>query len=237
MAGGSAVASHIGNQVELDLTGATSITIRTRGGSNSIVLSNVTSTGLLHGLNAPTATLAGTLSAPGAVGMIKLASITGIISAGAIANISAASLTGSVSAAGAIGVAKFGVINGTIAAAVIRNLSAGSISGASILAGANLGADGVLGGSVADIYGPGQIFTVNVTGGIANSLIGAGVNPADGIFGNGNDASAGGGLIKAITVKGGIDNNTRFEASAFPKVIHIPAKASPVGDARFVVLS
>ncbi len=149
----------------------------------------------------------------------------------------AASLTGSVSCAGAIGVAKFGVINGTIAAAVIRNLSAGSISGASILAGANLGADGVLGGSAADTYGPGQIFTLSVTGALASSFIGAGVNPADAVFGNGNDASAGGGLIKAITVKGGIDTSSRFEASAFPKVIHIPAKASPVGDARFVVVS
>jgi hypothetical protein len=37
-------------------------------------------------------------------------------------------------------------------------------------------------------------------------------------------------------VKGGVDASSRFEASAFPKVVHLPAKVTPAGDSQFVVV-
>ncbi|HET6247411.1 MAG TPA: hypothetical protein VFE47_06935 [Tepidisphaeraceae bacterium] len=238
--GGSGTAYNSGNSlVELDLSGTISVTIRTRG-SNSLGLSSVTTTaGTLHALNAPTAILAGMLSTAGTIAMLKLGSITGVVVAGGIASLSANSLSGSVSCSGILGTAKIGTVNGTIAASVIHSFTAVDLSDATILAGANLGDDGEIGGtgSGADTYGAGQLYTLSVSGSIANSFIGAGVNPVDGNFGNGDDISAGpGSFMRSISVKKGIDATTRFEAGAFPRTVHLPAKTATAGDAQFIVL-
>jgi uncharacterized delta-60 repeat protein len=237
--GGSGTAYQSGNQVEVNLAGDVSVTIHTQGGSNSLSLSSVTSTGILRSLDAPTATLAGTLADSGTIGILKLANITGIVIAGGISSLSAGSLSGSVSCSGILATAKLGMVDGTIAASTIRSLNAESINGATILAGANLGSDGEIGGSssATDTYNAGEIFSINVSGSIARSFIGAGVNPVDGVFGDGDDASAGpGGIIRSISVKKGIDAITRFEGSAFPKIVHMPAKTPTATDPQFIVL-
>ena len=99
------------------------------------------------------------------------------------------------------------------------------MTNATVLAGANLGSDGLLGGTgaAADTFGAGTIGTLHVSGAInSSSFIGAGVNPTDGTFGNGNDTSAGTGLIKTIFAKSA-DSTTRFESSAFG-IARLPAK-------------
>src|SRR6185437_9360293 len=90
-------------------------------------------------LNAPTADLSGTLSTPGAIGTLKLGSISGVVSARSIANLTAGSVSGSIACAGLLTNARLGVVTGTIAAARINNLTAGGLSDATILSGANLG--------------------------------------------------------------------------------------------------
>ncbi|HWE05979.1 MAG TPA: FG-GAP-like repeat-containing protein [Rhizomicrobium sp.] len=240
LTGGSGTASHVGNQVQLTLSGSVNVTIRTKGGSNSLSLSGVSETGNLRSFNAPTATLAGTLSTSGTIGQLTLAAISGVvISAGGISNLKAGNISGSVSCAGVLAIAKVTVLSGTIAAAQIRNLTAGNLSHATILAGANLGSDGQLGGAgaAADTYGAGLIQSLHVTGTIVDSFIGAGVDPVDGIFGNGNDVLVGTkSLVRALSVKLSVDSLTRFEAGGFPKIVHIRGKVITASDPRFVVL-
>jgi len=94
-------------------------------------------------------------------------------------------------------------------------------------------------GSAADVYGPGSILSLIVSGSVSNSFIGAGVNPVDGLFNDGDDRSAGGkSAIKAITIKGTLDSATAFESSAFPKKIRVAGKvAGTAGDPRFKIVS
>ncbi len=236
--GGAGTETNIGNQVQLTVTGSPTITIKTKGGANAFSLGDITINGNLRMLIAPTASLDGILKATGTIGQLRFGSVTGVIqSAGGIASLTAlGNVSGSISAAGVIGMLKLGQVSGTIAGSLIRNLTTAGLTDATILAGTNLGADGQLGGND-DAYGAGQINMMKVTGSIASSFIGAGVNPSDGLFGNGNDASAGAGSrIRMLTVKGSVDAATRIESGLFPKTVHIPAKVVPTLDARFVVL-
>ncbi|HWE97712.1 MAG TPA: DNRLRE domain-containing protein [Tepidisphaeraceae bacterium] len=180
--------------------------------------------------------LAGTISATGAIGKLKLGNITGhIIAGGNIASLTAGNLSGSISAGGKIGALKLGVVTGTIAAASqLVSLTALSLSGATVLAGANLGSDGVVGGSAGDTFGAGTIGAVKITGAITGTIIAAGVNPVDNVFGNGNDTAAGTGLIKSLFAKGGA-TGSHFEATAFGS-IKLPKKVNPALDPQFVVL-
>jgi hypothetical protein len=90
-------------------------------------------------------------------------------------------------------------------------------------------------GGATDNFGSGEIITLRVTGGIADSFIGAGVNPVDGLFGDGDDTAAGASLIRSITAKA-VDAQTRFEAAVFPKTVHLPGKVVPAADSRFIVV-
>ncbi|MDB5299424.1 MAG: conserved repeat domain protein, partial [Phycisphaerales bacterium] len=163
--------------------------------------------------------LAGTISATGAIGKLKLHTISGhVIAGGNIASVTAGDVSGSISAGGKIGILKLGNVTGTIAAASqLASLTALSLTGATILAGANLGSDGVLGGSSADTFGAGKIGAIKITGAITGSIIAAGVNPADNVFGNGNDTAAGPGTIKSLFAKGGA-TSSHFEATTFGSV-------------------
>ena len=110
---------------------------------------------------------------------------------------------------------------------------------ARILAGANLGADGAVGGSGADsdTYGAGAIGSVKIAGAITSSFIGAGVDPVDQTFGNADDTLAGTAAsdsIKSITAKSA-DQATRFEAGAFGKAL-LPKTINVTQDPRFKVL-
>jgi len=151
-----------------------------------------------------------------------------------------ANLAGTLSTTGAIGTLSLGnVSGGTIAGAGgISSLSVLSASDAYILAGANLGADGELGGSGtdADTFSAGSIRTFKVAGGLSNSVIAAGVNPVDGVYLDGDDTLIGGAasFIRSVTVHS-IDASTRFVAGAFGTA-NIPKKVKPTSDPHFEIL-
>lgn len=182
--------------------------------------------------------LAGTFSAAGSVGRLSLGAVSGNVDVtGNLANLSAGAVSGTIYSGGALGHAKVGSVTGQIVAATgIGSLYAASLDKATILAGANLGSDGLLGGtgSAMDTYGAGDIDLLHVAGAISASFIGAGVNPVDGIFGNGNDTSAGASLIKSIFAASA-DSTTRFESSAFG-IARLPKKLVITTDPRFIVL-
>jgi uncharacterized delta-60 repeat protein len=183
--------------------------------------------------------LAGTFSAGGNVARLKLGNVSGNVDVtGNIASFSALDVSGSVYSSGKMNTVKVKDVTGSIvAASQIVNLAAVNLTGATILAGANLGSDGLLGGTgaAADAFGAGIISMLRVTGAISSSsFIGAGVNPTDGLFGNGNDTSAGAGLIKNIFARSA-DSTTHFEAASFG-IARLPAKVVVTTDARFIVL-
>jgi hypothetical protein len=132
-------------------------------------------------------------------------------------------------------------LTGTIAAGggVIGNVWAASMTNARILSGVNLGADGLIGGSVAnaDIYNAGSIGAVHIGGAITSSFIGAGADPADGNFGNGNDKAAGTGasVIHLLAAKSA-DDASRFEATDFGQV-RLGQAVEVTTDPRFQLLT
>ncbi|HET6248008.1 MAG TPA: Ig-like domain repeat protein [Tepidisphaeraceae bacterium] len=241
--GGSGTVAFEGNEVDLTLSGSAAVNIRTKGGADSLTLSNVTDSGKLNSLVAGTANLTGTLSVAGRIGTLRVNNITGtVISAGNIATLNAGDVSGTISAAGVLGTARLAAVSGVVAAARINTISATTFSDAQILAGVNLGSDGILGGigSAADTYSAGQILALHVAGTIIDSVIVAGANPGtDDLFGTTDDTLAAGSRSKigTITSKGTVDAATRFESGTLPKVVHIPGKVLTSGDARFVTLT
>lgn len=182
--------------------------------------------------------LDGTFAAGGSVGTLKLGAVSGNVNVvGNIGSLRATSVSGTIYSGGELGRATVGAVTGRmVSASLIENLTASSMNGATILAGANLGSDGLLGGtgSAQDSFAGGTIDTIDVTGAISSSFIGAGVDPFNGTFGSGNDTSAGLGLIKSIHARSA-DSATRFEASAFG-VVDLPRKVIITTDPRFIVL-
>jgi uncharacterized delta-60 repeat protein len=149
-------------------------------------------------------------------------------------------LAGTLSATGAIDTLSIGnVTGGTIAAgSAINSVSMLSASDAHILAGANLGADGELGGTGtdADTFSPGFIRALRVTGSLTSSIIAAGVDPTDGIYLAADDTLLGGtaSFIRSVYVRN-IDQSTRFLAGAF-KTASIPKTVKPASDSHFEIL-
>lgn len=182
--------------------------------------------------------LAGTFAAGGGVGSLKLGGVSGNVNAaGNIATLRTTSVSGTLYSGGELGRATVGALSGRIvSASVIANLTAASMAGATVLAGANLGSDGLLGGtgSAQDSFAAGTIDALDVTGAISSSFIGAGVAPFDGTFGSGSDTAAGVGLIKLLHARSA-DAATRFESSAFG-VADLPRKVNVATDPRFSVL-
>ncbi len=108
-----------------------------------------------------------------------------------------------------------------------------------LLAGANLGADGILGGTGAnaDTFAPGTLGAVYVLGAMTNSVAGAGFTPVDGKFGDGNDGTLGGtaSTLGAFVVRGQIDSLSRIGAGALPQFVYVNrGMFRPARDARFV---
>jgi hypothetical protein len=182
--------------------------------------------------------LGGTLSAGGSVGKLKLGAVNGHINvAGNIASITTGDVSGSIYASGSLARAQVGNVTGLIAAAsAITSLQTLNITGATIRAGANLGADGQIGGTGvnADTYSAGIIGTLRAVGAINNSFVGAGVVPGSSGFGSGNDTSAGASLIKSISATGGA-TGSKFESSAFG-IVELPTKIDPATNPQFVIL-
>ena len=172
------------------------------------------------------------------------ASIRDVQTDGSLARFNArkADLVGTLAVNGNVTKLVLGNVSGTIAASgVIGSVTvAGAVSGAFLLSGVNLGGDAKIGGSdeAADTYAGGDLGKLVVTGRLAASFIGVGVNPTDGVFGNANDVAAT--LVPAafhkMLVRGGIDGASRFEAGVFG-VMRAPRTLLPDQDERFSVLS
>ncbi|HLZ10332.1 MAG TPA: hypothetical protein VKT80_17215, partial [Chloroflexota bacterium] len=177
--GGSGTASQDGNNIDLTITSASgALVIKNSGGRAS--LGNVTVTGGLKSITATTSDLVGTFNVSGALAKATFGAISGVLRAGgAIGSLTTTSLSGTVSSGAGIGKVKLGAFTGTLAAATsIASVSAASMTNAKLLAGANLGANGILGGGD-DTFGAGSINTFSVTGAMSGSIVAAGVDPVD----------------------------------------------------------
>lgn len=144
---------------------------------------------------------------------------------------------GTASVRGALGKLDLGTLSGVLAAAGnIGNATfRGDLAGATVVAGADLGADALIGGGD-DVYASASITKFNVAGTVAASVVGAGLDPVDGIFINGGVVVGGpASLIKTIVVKRVVDGASRFIAGAFGN-IKAPNKIDPAADPRFEVL-
>lgn len=247
LAGGTATAYQSGDLLTLavnDMGGGVSLSITGTGGDGRITLGDVMISGTLRSLVARTADLSGTLHVTGASGRLTLGNISGkIICADSLASLTAGDLSGSISATGVLGRLRLAKVSGTIASArgIIGAIFATSLTNAHILSGANLGADGALGGSGgnADTFGPGTIGAILVAGDITSSFIGAGVDPVDHTFGNSNDKAAAGATATNSAIHllsaHAADGATRFEAAAFDR-IHLGKPVIVAADSRFRVL-
>lgn len=101
-----------------------------------------------------------------------------------------------------------------------RMIVGGNLVGATYLAGASLGANGVLDGtSVDDTFTAAHIGLIEVRGQMINSNVAAGMQTTDGIIGNSDDQLASSGQIDTIIVKHGIINSHFITA-------HMPTRAN-----------
>jgi uncharacterized delta-60 repeat protein len=146
-------------------------------------------------------------------------------------------LSGTMFVRGMLGKLQIGNVAGTIAVnGAITSIVADSLTNAKILSGANLGDDAELGGAVgtsnADTFGVGVIGSVKVRGAIAQSIVGAGLNPVDDVYGDDDDVVTPGSTIRTLSAKSA-DPTSRFYASTF-KSVKLPKKIKDVAsDARF----
>lgn len=244
LAGGTGTAYQVGNRIALvinDLGRGVALSVSGRGGSGHVSLGDVTVSGTLKSMFARNGNLQGTLHVTGAIGQMALGDISGTIFSGAaIAAVSGGDLTGNLFATGALGRARLGEIKGTIASGsgVIGTITASALNNARILSGANLGADGAVGGAGlnADKYGAGAIGSIRVAGAITSSFIGAGVDPVNQTFGDTDDKVIGGAAsdIRSLAA-GSADNASRFEAGAF-RHVRVGSTTAIQSDPRFRVL-
>jgi uncharacterized delta-60 repeat protein len=150
-------------------------------------------------------------------------------------------LSGTFSVRGGVAKASLGKIAGTFASGgpVASLTVAGDVTGATVLSGANLGADGHLGGTgeALDVFTAGSFGKIVVGGAASASTFGAGLNPVNGAFLDGNDTVVGGSasVIVSVTVKGSTDASSKFVAGAFGRA-RLPEAADPLNDPRFLIL-
>lgn len=146
-------------------------------------------------------------------------------------------LTGTFCSTGPIGKLTLGNVSDALicSAGDILKITADNLTRTRVFAGADLGDEGELGGSGgnADAYNAASIGKLRVRGEIAESTVGAGLDPVDSTFLNGNDQIAGGqaSVIRSI-VAGGADEKARFLAGSFGKA-KLGGKVSPAEDSRF----
>ncbi len=169
----------------------------------------------------------GAWSIGGSGGALKVASIDASWSAGFSGSFK--SLTASGNVAGDLAAAQIGAID-------IK----GNLSQARFFAGANFGADGMLGGSGADAdtFGPGSIAGLTVGGTASDVIVAAGLDPGDGILFNGDDTLTGAtSAIKALSIKGAVTNSF-FVGNILPKSVTLAGQKvapAPASDPRFQI--
>ena len=115
------------------------------------------------------------------------------------------------------------IVDATIAAtnSIGAITVAGEVRDSLILAGADLGADGVLGGSGedSDSFAAGKIGRVKVNGNLSGSILGAGLSPFDGVFKDDNDGIFAGKRSRITALLfGGVSEDSRIGAGELGSV-------------------
>ncbi len=133
------------------------------------------------------------------------------------------------------------IVGSTLTAAGFGNVTIKkNLTGSLLLAGADLGADHIPGGTGtnADTFAPGKIASIAIGGNVFGTVVGAGLSPADSDFKNGNDQVLGTpstALIKSFNVKGTLGNDSLVGAFLLPATVKIgTSKVRPVVDSRFL---
>ncbi|HKA59929.1 MAG TPA: Ig-like domain-containing protein, partial [Gemmatimonadales bacterium] len=201
--------------VVTDTSGKSVLSILTLGGGdNRVELDDIHVTGALGGVLAPKMDLTGTLAVEGALG----------------AGMVIGSATDAVIAAQTI----LGTCLGGFSVQGIAIL--GDLENSEILIGADLGADGQLGGSGADAdtYSGGDLGDLLITGSMISSSIRVGQDPVDGIFDNGDDVLLDG-SIDSIRIYGEMSDDSFFAADDLPLYARIEgARVNTETDPRFI---
>ena len=112
----------------------------------------------------------------------------------------------------------------------------GDLEDSQILIGADLGADGQLGGNGAnaDAFGSGELGKLFIGGDVESSFIRVGQDPVDGIFDNGDDVLLEG-SIDAIKIFGEMSDDSRVVASDLPRWAYIDGRRVDTStDPRFI---
>ena len=184
------------------------------GGDHRVAIDDIHVTGALRGILAPKMDLTGTLAIDGTLG--------------------AGMMIGS--AADAV-IAVQTILGNRLSGLSVQGIAIlGDLENSEILIGADLGADGQLGGSGADAdaYSGGDLGDLLITGSMISSSVRVGQDPLDGIFDNGNDVLLDG-SIDSITILGEMTNDSGFVADDLPLFARIDGvRVSTETDARFV---
>ncbi len=129
--------------------------------------------------------------------------------------------------------------NATLAASGFTQVTVGrDVMNSVILAGARLGADGVISGSGpdADTFSSGKINNFSVTGIVRSSVVGAGLDPQATLLNGIRDNIVGGtaSAIPAMSIGGTASEDSYFSAGVFPASVKIAGiNVNPRTDARF----
>ncbi|HYE60435.1 MAG TPA: hypothetical protein VD997_00435 [Phycisphaerales bacterium] len=110
-------------------------------------------------------------------------------------------------------------LSGTLAIGSVRRLIiGGNVTNANILVGANLGADGRLGGTGAnqDTFQAGAVGILEIRGGVSNSVIAAGLQTTDATLLDEDDRVIQGGFFSAINVRRQV-TNSKFVGETIPQ--------------------
>jgi hypothetical protein len=115
----------------------------------------------------------------------------------------------------------------------------GNLVNARLMIGADLGADGRLGGAGAnaDHFSIGSLGSVGVGGSVLGTKVWVGVDPLDGTFDDGSDIILGGtsSNIQSIRIGGSLDATSKFEAGAFPRLVQVGGQQfAPLSDPHFL---
>lgn len=133
------------------------------------------------------------------------------------------------------------VIDSVIAALKIGSITIdGNLTNSKILAGLQMGADGLLGGSGedSDSFNAGSLGAIRIGGNVVGSILGAGYTPFDAVFGDANDGIFGGNRSKIgrILIGGTLDTDSRIGAGVFRSVKINGIVVKPRNDpAHFVI--
>lgn len=208
LAGGTGTASEVNGRLDIAITATGTggaFSIHATGGSRLVTLDNVTVTGSIRSMNAPAASIAGTLFVTGSIGTLRLAQVDGTIASGAgsIVSLNASSFT-----------------NASIFSGV--NLGADDEVGGT---GAN--ADTYAAGTIGSLDVRGTVADSLIAAGIKpvdGDFLNANDTAIDG-------ASSG---IGSIIVKGAVDAATHFAAGSFRRA-RIPLLADTATDPHFMV--